>query len=260
MGPSVQHKSPSSHSRFRASAVLQRAAKPFRCLGRRQLGRSRSSVQIVFKRTSSGKPVRRVRVREGGTGILYLNGSPVQERFIPNYDLENTRELLQAFQELKDSRGVSLKDNYWCQGDNWFPSMVSYLYWHAFFPYVKYKPLVDAFIDGHVEFEFDNHGAFYHLLMLVTGKRDSNAIKTAIFRSLVRLNNALAAARSNANLMFFRFESQRFQISRNSAHARRAWRKLFGGRPARSNSQSARILGEKTAILLLRRRERRELL
>lgn len=165
----------------------------------------------MFKRTSSGKSVRKVRVREGGTGILYLNGSPVQERFIPNYDLENTRELLQAFQELKDSRGVSLKDNYWCQGDNWFPSMVSYLYWHAFFPYVKYKPLVDAFIDGHVEFEFDNQGAFYHLLMLVTGKRDSNAIKTAIFRSLVRLNNALAAARSNANLMFFRFELNDFR-------------------------------------------------
>src|SRR6266851_3722530 len=101
MGPLVQHKSPSSHSPFRASAVLQRAVKPFRCLGRRQLGRSPSSVQIVFKRTSSGKSVRKVRVREGGTGILYLNGSPVQERFIPNYDWKTRVSSCKPFRNLK---------------------------------------------------------------------------------------------------------------------------------------------------------------
>ena len=92
---------------------------------------------------------KRFRVREGNTGILYLTGQDgKKDVYIPDYDLDKTRALLLEFQELRDGKGRCLKDNYRREGYNWFPTMVSYLYWHVFFRYVQYKPLVDNLIDG----------------------------------------------------------------------------------------------------------------
>ena len=51
------------------------------------------------------------RVREGNTGILYLQRSDgTTETFFPNCDLEHTRELLLEFQDLRDVDGRALKD------------------------------------------------------------------------------------------------------------------------------------------------------
>ena len=68
----------------------------------------------------------RVSVREGNTGILYLTYEDgKQERFVPNYDLGEARRLLLTCQDLQDTTGSRLKDNYWREGINWLPTVES---------------------------------------------------------------------------------------------------------------------------------------
>lgn len=150
--------------------------------------------------------MKEVTVRAGNTGILYLtypNGK--QDRYIPNYDLDQTRELLLEFQELRDGSGVPLKNSYWFEGRHWYPAMVSYLYWHVFFQYVKYEPMVREFLDLQVSFKFTNAGAFQNLLSILNGDALTLGLKTRLFYSLVRMNNAVTLRRFPHDFLFYRF-------------------------------------------------------
>ena len=81
-------------------------------------------------------------VFEGNTGILYLsNGKGEKETFIPNYDLKKVKKLLKEFYKINDEYGTSIKNNYFYSGYNWFPCMVSKLYWHYFFGFIKFSQL-----------------------------------------------------------------------------------------------------------------------
>lgn len=152
------------------------------------------------------------RAREGNTGILYLTDAEGKEnRFIPDYDLDKARELLLEFQELKDARGKSIKDNYWREGYNWFPTTVSYLYWHVFFVYVKYKPLVDQALDKKIGFQFENKADLYRVVAVLEGEETGNKIKMMMFRTLVRLNNWLVVRLFPVELLFFRFSMDDFR-------------------------------------------------
>ncbi len=155
---------------------------------------------------------RTLRVREGNTGILCLTDlSGHREQYIPNCDLEPTRQLLLDFQNLRDSKGRFLTDNYRAGGDNWFPAMVSYLYWHVFFEYVKYKPLIDQYIDGLLAFRFENSGSLSHLIALIEGRTAGNRLKRAIFESLVAFNNWRVLRAFPVTLLFFRFSLSDFR-------------------------------------------------
>lgn len=155
---------------------------------------------------------KRFRVREGNTGILYLtdeNGK--EERYIPDNDLEKTRALLLEFQELKDLKGHCLKDNYWMEGYNWYPTMVSYLYWHAFFRYVQYKPLVERLIGGEAVFEFENEADFYHLVSIISGEDKHVNWKTFVFYAFVKISNWRVLRKYRTELLFFRFSLNDFR-------------------------------------------------
>ena len=91
--------------------------------------------------------------------------------FVPDYDMDKARALLLEFQELRDDRGVSLKDNYRQEGFNWYPTMVSYLFWYLFFPCIKYAPLVADWMDGRTVFSWKNDGQFRTLFTKSPVKR-----------------------------------------------------------------------------------------
>ena len=94
----------------------------------------------------SGK--KKMNVREGNTGILYFsNNNGYRERYIPDCDLDKAGELLIEFQELKEKRGKYIKDIYWDEGFNWFPTGTNDLFSTVFFPYIKYKPIVDKVLN-----------------------------------------------------------------------------------------------------------------
>jgi len=155
---------------------------------------------------------KRFKVREGNTGILYLTDEVgKQERFIPDYDLDKARALLLEFQETRDFNGKRLKDNYWREEHNWYPAMVSYLYWHVFFRYVKYKALIEQVIDGRISLEFENKADLHHLVGVIEGNEKENRLKMIIFRVLVRINNWLVLRLYRFELMFFRFSVEDFR-------------------------------------------------
>jgi len=151
-------------------------------------------------------------VREGNTGILYISGNGKdEERYIPDCDLEKTRLLLLEFQELKDNRGNQLKDNYKFGDYDWYPSMVSFLYWHIFFPYVKYMPILKNVFDKKITVDFQNKADFYSINNIVNGDSKRIRIKDLIFYSLLRINNRLVLRWFPYGLMFFRFSFDDFR-------------------------------------------------
>ncbi|SVC54936.1 uncharacterized protein METZ01_LOCUS307790, partial [marine metagenome] len=92
---------------------------------------------------------KRISVREGNSGILHISHEDAtEERYIPSYDLDEARHLLLRFQELRDGEGSYLKDNYWCEGTNWLPTVVNYLHGRVFGNYVRYRPLLKQIING----------------------------------------------------------------------------------------------------------------
>ena len=172
------------------------------------------------------------RVREGNTGILYLTsidrkGSSVarsevaaygtgakrdrdEELFVPNYDMDAARELLREFQELKQRDGCPLRASYKAGRYNWYPAMVSYLFWYVFFPYVKYQPLVSAYLHGQRQFLWKTDGTFRSLINLLEGQNNSS-IKTRIHYWLVKWNNRLVVRRSRVDLLYFSFGRDDFR-------------------------------------------------
>lgn len=81
-------------------------------------------------------------ISEGPTGILELRSLFGRRRFIPDCDLDKALALLYAFHDLRGGPKGTLKDNYHAEGFNWFPGVISHLYWRCFYRYVQYEPLI----------------------------------------------------------------------------------------------------------------------
>ncbi len=158
--------------------------------------------------------IEQYRVREGNTGILYLTDAQrKEERYIPDYDLDKARTLLLEFQELRDVNGKSIKDNYWRDGYNWFPTMVNLIHGRIFFNYVKYKPLIDKSIDGNVQFVFENKAEFQRIVAVIKGRPEGNVFKKRVFNWILRLNNWSVMREYSAELLFFRFSPDDFRTA-----------------------------------------------
>ena len=156
--------------------------------------------------------IKRLRVREGNTGILYLtDAAGKEERYIPDYNFDSARELLLEFEHLQDEKGRLIKDNYWRNGNNWFPTMVTFLHGQLFYPYVKYKPLIDNLIDGKVKFDFLNKAEFYRIVSTIERTSNNHSLKKWVFGCLVALNNWLVLRRYRPELLFFRFTPDDFR-------------------------------------------------
>jgi hypothetical protein len=155
-------------------------------------------------------------VREGNSGILYLRENDRtstnhdEKVFVPNYDMDAAIELLRAFQELKQANGCQLKASYRVGPYNWYPAMVSYLFWSVFFPYVKYKPLVSEYLNGQRQFRWHNSGTFRNFIDLFDW-RGKSSLKTRIHYWLVKWNNRLVVRRSPVDLLYFSFGRNDFR-------------------------------------------------
>lgn len=158
--------------------------------------------------------IKQLHVREGNSGILYITDKTgKQERYIPDYDLDKARELLLEFQQLRDKKGRSIKDNYQKEGYYWFPTVVNYLYGEVFFRYVKYKPVIDKIIDGKLKVRFENKESFYNLVSLIEGKDKGSIFKKRIFSLLLSLNNKFVVGKNPVDLLFFKFTPNDFRTS-----------------------------------------------
>jgi hypothetical protein len=149
---------------------------------------------------------------EGNTGILeYREQDGPPQQFIPFYDLDATRELLLEFQDLKDSRGVALKDNYIVDGRDWFPSAVSWLYWHVFYAYVKYQPLVDRKLRGEIEVAMSIKGEFSDFLSILERGTPAPRWKLELLHALIGLQNRRVLKKHRHPVMFYRFAREDFR-------------------------------------------------
>ena len=152
-------------------------------------------------------------VREGLTGILSLTAEGRTETFVPNYDQDRARELLLEFQELADDSGCLLKNNYHAEGFNWYPSMVSWLYWYVFFPFIKYEPLLVEWLDGKRQFSWQGSGQFRTLLDVFDKSPVRQSPATRLHGFLLRWNNRMVVRGSSADLLFFRFAESDFRTA-----------------------------------------------
>ncbi len=150
------------------------------------------------------------RVREGATGILTLAAGGREQTYLPNYDMDAARALLLEFQELKNSENQCLKDCYREGEFDWYPTVVSQLYWYVFFPWIKYQPLAEDWLAGKKDFRHEGGGNFA-ILMGHFQESPRGAWRQRLHDVLWRLVNARAMRRHRAELMFYRFALRDFR-------------------------------------------------
>lgn len=102
---------------------------------------------------------KKIIIREGNTGILYIqNESGDKEKFIPDCDLKESNRLLQEFYKLQAKDGKSIKDSFWEDGINWFPTIIALLHWQIIYIYVKYKHFINKYPVHEYRYVFHNSG------------------------------------------------------------------------------------------------------
>ncbi len=148
---------------------------------------------------------------EGSTGILTLNENSESREFIPFYDLDAARGLLLEFQELRDVNGNRLKDNYIVKGRDWFPSAVSWLYWHIFYTYIKYQKLLDPVLRKETKVARCCPGELHSFFAFLENKEAAPRWKLEILHALIALHNQRALRNHPHPLMFYRFNRDDFR-------------------------------------------------
>jgi len=78
-------------------------------------------------------------IKELDSGVLKIWSLTGKRYYLPNCDLDKALTLLYDFYELRDAEGRRLKDNYWSDGWNWFPAVISHLFWRCFYRFVQYE-------------------------------------------------------------------------------------------------------------------------
>ncbi|MFC1652380.1 hypothetical protein ACFL3F_01540, partial [Planctomycetota bacterium] len=101
--------------------------------------------------------MRRISIREGNTGILDITAPDGErKRYVPDCDLRESNRLLQQFYTLRSSDGKAIKDCYWKDGINWFPTTTALLHWHVLYMYVKYRAFMHEYPTDKYEYVFLN--------------------------------------------------------------------------------------------------------
>ncbi|MEO6261751.1 MAG: hypothetical protein ABIP32_04480 [Chthoniobacterales bacterium] len=150
----------------------------------------------------------KLQVHEGSTGILSLRDEQgTTSQFIPNYDMDEAISLLIEFQQIPDALHPDklLKDNYRSNNRNWYPTMVSYLFWYFFFPFVKYRLLIEQIRENKISCHCENAGTFSTLLHNLNIPQHATW-KAKLHNAFLHLSNRLTALRKrNAEVVFYRF-------------------------------------------------------
>jgi hypothetical protein len=115
------------------------------------------------------------KVVEGNTGILTLEDINTNEKsiFIPNYDFPKAKELYIEFSNYH-CNSLKMKNSFMYKNIDFYPFATSWLYWNFFSQYVKYKILVDEYINDEIDFIFENNGKLSQLVNLIKNKSKNN--------------------------------------------------------------------------------------
>jgi len=161
--------------------------------------------------------IKKYNVIEGGSGVLTLIDvdSEIRKIYQPDCDLDSARKMLYEFYEMPTSAGSIVKNSFNIKGTDWFPSTVSQLYWHFFWQYVKYKPLIDKWKAGEIEFVHTSSGRFSTLLKYLKDSYKISAklkIKLKLNR-LLMLRNEKVVINEDSNILFLRSNLSDFRTT-----------------------------------------------
>ncbi|MBT8608414.1 hypothetical protein G6656_09020 [Polynucleobacter paneuropaeus] len=156
-------------------------------------------------------------IYEGPTGILNLTWDDGQIECIPpDTNLDNAIELLHSFYFIKTESKVFIKDAFWEGSIDWFPTCISLLYWQYFYTYVKYKPLIDEWMQGKVNFNWKNKGSLYSFIQLQEGvsqnKSTLDKFVEKIGTLVVDIRNNLVC-KNHGDFLFQRFSINDFRTA-----------------------------------------------
>ena len=106
---------------------------------------------------------------------------------------------------------MNVKDAFTREGIDWFPTAISMLYWTYFYQVVKYRPLLEKYLLGQVEFKNISPGKFYNLIQIILesqGKDKGKGIFKKLIRkmygSIIQIRNTFIPNKQG-DLLFFRY-------------------------------------------------------
>jgi hypothetical protein len=154
----------------------------------------------------------------GGGGLNLIEG----DRYIqykPVYDYDQVSLYQQSFYEARLLNGGNVKSSFVAYGYDWFPSSITLLHWNFFLGYIKYKPLVDGWLDGRINFKKIGNGSFLQLLEIF-GYQNKNkfsremlGIFQRIVFKIVYIRNCLIATGKKKESIFLRESVNDFRSS-----------------------------------------------
>jgi len=153
---------------------------------------------------------------EGSSGVLELvamNGDI--EIYRPDCDLDKTKLLLHKFYKLKTSNGLSVKESYYINNLNWFPTAVGTLYWHYFYQFVKYQSIIEKITSGEIEVLECSPGRFKNFMELTYWRPNSSRVKkilTQAYHLIIQTRNRIVTKKSG-DILFFQYEPNDFRTS-----------------------------------------------
>ena len=152
------------------------------------------------------------KVKEGATGVLELTDQDGNiEQFRPNCDLDAALELLYKFYDLKTTSNTFVKRCFFIDDIDWFPTTISMLYWQYFFQIVKYRPLVDMYLDGKIGFSEISNGKFFNLIQILSSFKRKRSLITKIAAALRWIYSLIVWIRNKVvpyrrgDFLFFRY-------------------------------------------------------
>lgn len=125
---------------------------------------------------------KKLKITEGSTGILYIKNGDI---FIPNYDVDKTRQITLRILNLKNSSGERLCDSYKYDGFNWGSVIIADLMWGLIYPYILYESYLKKIAESNVVVELPSNGRFriaYSLLF----KADAMQLESGEASKIIR--------------------------------------------------------------------------
>ena len=167
----------------------------------------------------SNKKIKVYDVIEGDSGVLYLTDQfGEKDIFQPDYDLDKARKMLYEFYHLDTNKKKLVKDSFLIDGRNWFPNSVSQLYWQFFVPVVKFKVLLDKYIDGEISFSkitsvSDKASRFKILILIISGNKEKKKYSVAknLYNKIINLRNLLIV-RKKGDVMIYKYLVDDFRL------------------------------------------------
>ena len=154
--------------------------------------------------------MKRYSVKEGISGVLELmDDAGNVEIFQPDCDLDKAQALLYRFYNLQTNKRKKVKDSFQIDNIDWFPTAINTLYWQYFYQVVKYRPLLEKYLLGKIEFKNISPGKFYNLIQIIlkAQRKDKGIFKKAIrnlYCSIIQVRNTFIPNKQG-DLLFFRY-------------------------------------------------------